>query len=106
VIIKLFSARVFTLVFGGGYALSVYENHPLFRYYPLVERWSMHDLKDPTLGPAMSYYGWIAMAAIPAVIAAALVPYRIGERIPAAVYWLLPLVMLLVAFYNERTWFF
>jgi hypothetical protein len=105
VITKLFSARIFTFVFGIGYAISVFENHPLFRYYPLVKRWSMQDLKDPSSGPAMSYYGWIAMAAIPAVLAAALVPNRIGDRLPAAIYWILPFVMLLVGVYNERTWF-
>jgi hypothetical protein len=105
VITRIFSARVFTLVFGLGYALAVYAGYPLFRYYPLVKRFSMSDLKDLSLGPAMSWYGWIAAAAIPAVVLAALVPNRIGNRIPAAVYWILPCVTFAVAWYNERQWF-
>jgi len=105
VIGRLFSARVFTVVFGIGYAIVVYIDHPLFRYYPLVDRWSLHDLKDPQLGPAMSWYGWIALAAIPAVLLSAVVPRRIGERIPAAVHWIIPVAMFLVGWYHERTWF-
>jgi hypothetical protein len=100
-----FSARVFTLVFGIGYAIAVYVDHPLFRYYPLVQRWSLHDLATQSLGPAMSWYGWIAIAAIPAALLAVLIPNRIGDRIPAAVYWIIPPVMFLVGWYHERTWF-
>jgi hypothetical protein len=106
VIARLFSARVFTLVFEIGYAISVYSNHPLFRYYPLTKRFSLHDLADRSLGPAMSYYGWIVIAAIPAALLAALVPNRIGDRIPVAVYWILPLVVFAVGVNNERAWFF
>lgn len=102
---KLFCARVFTLVFGIAYAVVVHIDQPLFRYYPLVNRWSLHDLKDLSLGPAMSWYGWIALAAIPALLLSVIVPRRIGERIPEAVYWLLPVVMFLVGWYHERTWF-
>jgi hypothetical protein len=105
VIGRLFSARVFTLVFGIGYAVVVHFDHPLFRYYPLVNRWSLSDLTDQSLGPAMSWYGWIALAAIPAVLLSALVPKRIGDRIPAAVYWFIPVAMFLVGWYHERTWF-
>ncbi len=104
-IARLFSARVFTLVFGVGYAIAVYVDHPLFRYYPLVQRWSLRDLATQSLGPAMSWYGWIAIAVIPAALLAALVPNRIGDRIPAAVYWIVPLVMFLAGAYHERTWF-
>lgn len=103
---RLFSARIFTLVFGIGYAVAVYINYPLFRYYPLVERFSLHDLVDRTLGPAITWYGWMAIAAIPAVLAAAVVPKRISDRVPAAVFWVLPFIMLVAGFYCERGWFF
>jgi len=100
-----FSARVFTLVCGLGYAIAVYVNYPLFRYYPLVKRISFIDLKDLTLGPSMSWYGWIAIGAIPALVVAALVPKRIGDRIPGAVFWILPLIMLIAGWVREREWF-
>lgn len=102
---KLFSARVFTLVFCVGYSLAITINYPLFRYYPLVERFSLHDLVDRTLGPAMSWYGWMAIAAIPAAVLAVVVPNRIGDRIPEAVFWVLPFIVLMAGFYCEREWF-
>ncbi len=104
-IARYFSARVFTLVFGIAYASAVYLDHPLFRYYPLVNRWSLYDLTDQSLGPAMSWYGWIVIAAMPAVVLAALVPKHIGDRLPAAVYWVVPLAMFLAGWYHERSWF-
>lgn len=100
-----FSARVFTLVCGIGYAAAVYINYPLFRYYPLTGRFSFEDLKDPTLGPAMSWYGWMAVGAIAGLIVAALVPKRLGERIPNAVFWILPFVILIAGWIREREWF-
>ena len=104
-ILRLFNARVATLVFGIAYAIAVYVDVPLFRYYPLVQRWSLHDLATQALGPAMSWYGWIATAAIPTIVLAALVPNRIGDWIPAAVYWIVPIVMFVAGFYHERAWF-
>jgi hypothetical protein len=101
-----FSARVFTLVFGIAYAITVYLDHPLFRYYPHAAKFSLHDLTDRSLGPAMSWYGWIAMAAIPAVLVAAVVPRRLGDRLPEAVFWILPVIMLLAGWHRERSWFF
>jgi hypothetical protein len=102
---RFFSVRAFTLVFGLGYAVAVYGNYPLFRYYPLVPRFSLHDLADTSLGPAMSWYGWIATAAVLAVIVTAVIPKRIGDRIPAAVFWIVTIIMLAAAWYREREWF-
>jgi hypothetical protein len=103
--VRLFSARTFTLVAGVAYAGAVYLNCPLFRYYPLVNRLSLHDLADRNLGPAMNWYGWLASAAIPALFVAAVVPKRLGDRIPAAMLWIVPFIMLLAGWCNERAWF-
>lgn len=102
---RRFSARTFTLIAGVGYAGAVYLKYPLFLYYPLVKRFSLHDLADRSLGPAISWYGWLATAAIPAVFLSAVVPKRIGDRIPAAVLWVVAFMMLLAGWYNERDWF-
>lgn len=104
-IAKLFSARVFTLVFGVAYAVAVFGDYPLFWYYPLATRFSLDDLVDPSLGPSMLWYGWIATAAIPAVIAALIVPRRIAQRIPTAVFWVLPFMVFAAGFYREQEWF-
>ena len=102
---RLFSARVFSLVFGLSHAVAVYGNYPLFRYYPLPGRFSFHDLADKTLGPAMSWYGWIATAAVVATLATAIVPKHLGDRIPAAVFWVLPIIMFAAAWHLEGQWF-
>jgi hypothetical protein len=100
-----FSARVFSLMFGLGYAAAVYINYPLFRYYPLIKQFSLRDLPGTAQGPAMTYYGWISIALIPAVVVSAIVPKRWGNRLPSAIFWVLPFVMLLSAYYREQSWF-
>jgi hypothetical protein len=102
---RFFSARLFSLLFGLGYAVAVYVNYPLFRYYPLIHQFTLHDLPGTQQGPAMAYYGWIAIAAIPALLISAVVPKRWGNRIPAMVFWILPFVMLAAAYYREQSWF-
>jgi hypothetical protein len=103
--LRFCSARVFSLVFVIAYATAVHLDHPLFWYFPLAHRWSLHSLADPTLGPAMAWYGWTALAAIPALILAALVPNSIGDRIPVAIYWILPFVALYIGYLHELVWF-
>jgi hypothetical protein len=101
----VFSIRVFTLVFGLSYSVAVYLNYPLFRYYPLVGRFSFKDLADNTLGPAMNWYGWIAVALAPALVLALIVPKKVGDRIPVMVFWFVPFVMFLAGWYREQAWF-
>jgi hypothetical protein len=105
VIRRFFSARVFSLVFGLAYAAAVYGDYPLFRYYPLVSRIALHDLADNSLGPAMSWFGWISTAVIPATLLTAVVPKSIGDRIPAAAFLIATLLMLGAAWYREQAWF-
>jgi len=102
---RFFSAPVFSLTFGLSYAVAVYGNYPLFRFYPLVGRFAFHDLATLSLGPAMTWYGWIATAVIAAGIITAIVPKGISDRLPAAAFWIVPLAMLAAAFYRERGWF-
>jgi len=101
----VFSARVFTLMIGIGYAVAVYVDYPLFRYYPLAKRFSFDDLADRALGPAMSWYGWIATGAVAAILIAACVPRRIGDRIPGSVFWVVALIMFVAGWYREKSWF-
>jgi hypothetical protein len=53
----------------------------------------------------MSWYGWIATAALPAALICVVVPRRWGDRVPAAVFWLVPVAMLLAGWYREKSWF-
>lgn len=100
-----FSPRVFSLVFGLVYTVAHLLAMPLWRYYPLVDKFSMTDLVDLANGPSMNWYGWLSYAAIAGVIAAVVVPKRIDLKIPAAVFYVLPFVILLCGIYTERQWF-
>jgi hypothetical protein len=100
------SARVFSLVFGVVYTIAITGNYPLFRYYPAVERFSLTDLADKTLGPAMSWFGWMGWAFVIAVVAAAIVPRKVADQIPGWFYGLLVVAMFAGGFYREMEWFF
>ena len=104
---RFFSLRLFTLVAGLGYAYAVYFNYTLFRYYPLVERFSLTDLADRSLGPAMSWYGWMAVGLVPAVVIAvigklALPPRWLDKLWPA--FWVLPVLILWAGWIREKGW--
>lgn len=102
---RFFSAPVLSLLFGVGYAFAVYVNVPLFRYYPLVNRFSLTDLATASLGPAMAWYGWIATGLVFALVVTPFVPRRIGDKLPAPVFWLVVAAMFVAAGYRERDWF-
>ena len=104
---RFISLPLLTLVAGLGYALAVFVNYPLFRYYPLVERFSLIDIPDRTLGPAMSWYGWIAIAIIPAIIVAVIgrlfIPARWLDKL-ARLIWVVPFVILYASWVAEKSW--
>lgn len=102
---RFFSARAFTLFFGIGYALTLIYNWALFRYYPLAGRFSLVDIPGRELGPAMSWYGWIAYALIIGLVGAVVIPKKVADRIWIGVFWLLPLAMLAAGYYREQEWF-
>jgi hypothetical protein len=102
---RFFSLRLFSLLWGIGYAAAVYINYPLFRYYPAAQRFSLSDLADKSLGPAMSWYGWIVGAAIPALLITAIAPKRIGDRIPPVALWVVIVAMMIAGWHREQDWF-
>jgi hypothetical protein len=100
------SARVFSLVFGIVYTITIVWNLPLFRYYPAVERFSLTDLADRSLGPAMSWFGWMGWAFVIAIVAAAIVPRKIADKIPDGTWIFVTLLVFAGGFYREAEWFF
>jgi len=100
------SARVFSLVFGLVYTYTVGWHVPLFRYYPAVERFSLTDLADKTLGPAMSWFGWMGWAFVIALVAAAIVPRKFADKIPGWAFAVVCVAMAAAGWHREAEWFF
>ena len=104
---RYFSLPVFSIVASLGYAAAVYVNYPLFRYYPLVKQFSLTDIPSRALGPAMTWYGWIAIAIVPAIIAAVIarlcLPAGWLDKLTPLI-WIVPFVVLYAGWVAEKSW--
>jgi hypothetical protein len=102
--------RTFALVFGVCFAIFYVicdmAALPMFTYHPGSDRIDLGFTparRDE--GPAMYWYGWIATSAIGASIfglAAALLPQRIGAKIPLALAWIVPIALVPVLIYSLK----
>ena len=110
----------FALAFGTAFALlyvlALAKNLALFTVYPSfgVVVWGTHlshDIVDPALGflaPAMYWYGWVATAALGALVVgllATLVPERWARRIWLGWLWVLPASAMFGCVYLTLPWF-
>jgi len=100
----------FALVFGIGFAILYVVCDmaalPMFTYHPGTDR------IDPGFapprrdeGPAMYWYGWIATSALGAFILgglAALLPDKIRSKIPLALAWIVPVILLPFLIYSLK----
>ncbi len=104
---RFISLPLFTIVAGLSYAVAVYINYPLFRYYPLVKQFSLTDIPSRVLGPAMTWYGWIAIAIIPAIIVSVLgrlfLPARWLDKLTPLI-WVVPFIILYAGWVAEKSW--
>ena len=97
-------ALVFSLVFVVTYWVCVFRSWPVFTYFPATGDLGWGRLgATPDTGPAMYWYGWIAVCIIVSTIAGflgTLLPDSVVKRIPLALAWLLPLLAFPLAFYS------
>lgn len=102
---KTYSAPViFSLLFIIIYTVCFYFNIALFKYYPLVGE--IHINSQPkTAGPPISWYGWLAVAALVSAPVAFAVPRRWGLRISPTLAWLVPALVLAAVLVYEKRWF-
>jgi len=96
---------VFSLVAMTAYVLAYNFNWALFRYYPLLNQVSLEALPAKSSGPTMMYYGWIATAAIAGLIAALIIPPKYAAKLPSAVAWVVPLLLVAFTLVYEKHWF-
>jgi len=102
-----FSPRVFSLIFAVVYTLDITFNWPMFRYYPFLGRFAWGDLSTypnapSPLGPSMQWFGWMGWAFVAALVAAAIIPKKIGNRIPGVVFFIVPIIIMAGAYIREK----
>ncbi len=97
--------QMFSLLFGAAYLVCFYYNWALFRYYPINNEFSFSAL-PPKAGPAIMWYGWMAIAALVGIVGALIVPRRFAERLQPSWSWIVPILTLLAVFVYEKRWFF
>ncbi len=100
----------FALVFGISFAILYVVCDmaalPMFTYHPGTDRIDpgfAPPVRDE--GPAMYWYGWIATSALGASVLgllAALLPETIRGKIPLALAWIVPVVLLPVLIYSLK----
>jgi hypothetical protein len=103
-------ARTFALAFGVAFAILYVicdmAALPLFTYHPGTGRIDLGFVRArPDEGPAMYWYGWIASSAIGAFVAgivATLLPEKLTARIPSALAWIVPIVLLPILIYSLK----
>jgi hypothetical protein len=98
------SFKIFSALFGVVYATVFYMEWALFRYYPETNAFYLAQHRED--GPAILWYGWLAVAAIVSALIAAVVPRRMAERLPNEVVWGVPLALVVIMFIYEKQWFF
>ena len=100
----------FALVFGIAFALLYVAcdmaKLPMFTYHPGTDRIDLgYAAARRDEGPAMYWYGWLASSALGAsllgVLAAGL-PEKIRSKIPLALAWIVPLVLLPILLYSLK----
>lgn len=103
---------VFVTSFAAAYAilyvLAVENNWALFTYHPISGQfhWLVQRAAE---GPSMFWYGWMATAALGALIIALLVsllPGGLTNRLSVSLSWSIPLAVMLVFVYIMRDFFF
>jgi hypothetical protein len=99
-------ALVFGISFAVLYVVCDMASLPMFTYHPGTERFDL-GFAPPRRdeGPAMYWYGWIANSALGASIlglAAAALPEKIRGKIPFALAWIAPVVLLPVLIYSLK----
>ena len=99
-------ALVFGISFGILYTICDMAALPMFTYHPGTDRIDLGFARArPDEGPAMYWYGWIATSALGASILgllAALLPEKIRGKIPLALAWIVPVVLLPALIYSLK----
>ena len=100
----------FALVFGISFAILYVvcdlAAWPMFTYHPGTDRIDPgHAPARRDEGPAMYWYGWLTTSALGAAVlgaCAALLPANLRGKIPLALAWIVPIVLLPILIYSLK----
>jgi hypothetical protein len=97
-------ALVFGIAFAILYLVCDLAKFPMFTYHPGTDRIDVgYAAARRDEGPAMYWYGWLASSALGASVLgvlAAVLPEKIRAKIPLALVWIVPIVLLPVLLYS------
>jgi hypothetical protein len=90
------------------YCLIQFLNWPLFTYWPATGRlvWGYEGGRSGE-GPNMLWYGWTVTTILIAAglgLLAVMLPERITRKIPLALIWILPILMIPYIVYSLMPW--
>ena len=86
--------------------------HPMFTLFTYAPRLGQWFIGVPALGqreaPGMYWYSWLTTGLIAGLVAGAItlfVPEDVRKRFWSGLTWVVPVVLVLILTYLERTWF-
>ena len=101
-------ATTFSLCGPIAYCLVQYFNLPLLTYWPATGRLVLgYDGGRSGEGPNMLWYGWILTAILIVTglsLLATMLPERVIRKIPLALIWILPILMIPYIIYSLMPW--
>ena len=102
--------KIFSMVYGVAYmALFLYSELyrvALFRYYPVLGRFSREAMPLETAGPPILWYSWLLGGAVISLVIAFVVPRSWAERLGQSWVCGVPAALLLGIIVYERRWFY
>jgi hypothetical protein len=102
--------NVFSMTYGAAYLAfwlySEFTKVAMFRYYPVLGGFRRENLPLESAGPAILWYSWLFGAFVVSVVAAAIVPPKVAERLGRTAVWFVPLALLVGILVYERRWFY
>ena len=92
------------------YLISMFY-HPMFTYFTYVPRQGQWAWGVPALGaqgPGMFWWSWLSTALVAGLVcggAALATPENVRAKVPSSIVWIVPVVLIVILLYIERTWF-
>jgi hypothetical protein len=102
--------RLFSILYGltyvGFFFYGEYCACAMFRYYPVLGRFSTVPLPLQEAGLPINWYSWILGAFVLSAVVTVAVPRKLAARIPTNWTWGIAMAVLVAIMVYERRWFY